>query len=53
MVIILSIIYLYSPLKELIGQIKILVDRRRFIETEKELTNGLQNKFSTFKFNDL
>jgi divalent metal cation (Fe/Co/Zn/Cd) transporter len=52
-VIILSIIYLYSPLKELIGQIKILVDRRRFIETEKELTNGLQNKFSTFKFNDL
>ena len=43
-VIILSIIYLYSPLKELIGQIKILIDRRRFVETEKELI---------FKFNDL
>ena len=52
-VIILSIIYLYSPLKELIGQIKILIDRRRFVETEKELINNLQHKFLIFKFNDL
>ena len=52
-VIILSIIYAYSPIVEIVNQIKILIDKRRNGKLEKKMMIDLQDLYPEFKFNDI
>lgn len=51
--IILSVIYLYTPIKELIRQIKVLTDKRRDVDVEKGLYKELNKEFNNFKYYDI
>lgn len=52
-VIILSVVYLVTPIKEIIRQIKVLTDKRRDQDKEKELMNKLKKEFKEFNYYDL
>lgn len=52
-VIILSLIYLITPIKEIIRQIKVLTDKRRDQDKEKELISKLRKEFKDFNYYDL
>lgn len=52
-VIILSIFYIITPIKELINQTKILTDRRRNQDYEKEAKAKLKTLFPEFNFVDV
>ncbi len=53
LVIILSILYTFAPSKEMIGQVKVLIDQRRDEEEEKGLLEYLKNTYQDYNFNDL
>lgn len=52
-VIILSCIYLVTPIKELIRQIKVLTDKRRDVSSEKQILSILNKKFKNFSYYDV
>jgi len=52
-VIILSIFYIYSPIKELVGQIRILTGTRSHNEKEKKLISKMETLYQQFEFVDL
>lgn len=52
-VIILSVFYTYSPVKELIHQISILTDRRRFPNKEKKMLKNLSVLYPEYKYVDI
>ena len=51
--IILSIIYLYVPIKELISQIKILIDKRENQEIEQKIKKYLNKNYSSLNIVDI
>ena len=51
--IILSLIYLVSPIKELISQFKILTDKRRDEATEEEIYEFMKKNFPKFVVHDI
>lgn len=52
-VIILSVLYLIIPIKEIIKQIKILTDKRQNQDIEKEIKNLMNEEFEKFKIYDI
>ena len=53
LVIILSLVYLITPIKELYGQFKILIDKRQYPEIEKEIKNEINTFFSSYRVIDV
>ena len=51
--IILSLIYAISPIREIIYQIKVLVDKRRDVDEEQEILKKLVSSFPEFKYYDV
>lgn len=52
-VIILSIGYLYLPIKEIVKQIRILIDKRENQDIEREITEYLKDEYSDFNIYDV
>lgn len=52
-VIVLSLIYLVAPIKEINDQIKILSDKRRYKDEEKRIKIMLEKLFSMFNIHDI
>lgn len=52
-VIILSIVYACAPSVELVNQVKVLIDKRRFVDEENKLFDYLSDKYKECTFNDI